>query len=97
MSFDGASGRPRWVDDQMCDFCGHPKVHETALEFVEPGVMDENGGWTDKVYTKEKGDKWSMALHKAYDKLQKRCLCFYTYTDDDGRICRDCLEEFMNE
>jgi hypothetical protein len=72
----------------LCDLCGQTRLHEVALQFVEPGVINKSewiGG-----FTQEKSNKWGVALYKAHVQLQKPCLQI-TFDCESGCICRDCL------
>jgi len=86
---------PEWQDD-ICDFCGQRRIHDVAEEIVEPGVM-EDGKWTGHKWTKEKSEKWKLALKKAYEQLTKPCLVINTTEWDQGTVCRDCLERFLKK
>jgi hypothetical protein len=87
---------PTW-EDAMCDICAWPRLHALALELVEPGVMDKSGLWVDG-FTKEKSEKWGVALAEASARLKSRCLKLWTVdgNGDFGHICRGCLQSWLD-
>jgi len=84
-----------WLDG-LCDTCAVLRVHEVALAHVEPGVMDENGCWTDMQFTKDKSEKWGVALKKASEELTARCLKIWTVDGDWGMVCKKCLQKLID-
>lgn len=78
----------------LCDRCGQPRVSEVART-IDPFPMGEDGQWIGG-FTREKRDRWKIALAAADAALRKPCVQFYIDCEN-GVLCKDCLLSFVQK